>query len=137
MIMMIPTTARTRGPRARVLLERSNPDRENEIDQCDCGNDKFVGHRTCKKCAVADGRYEITIEPGQVPCPTCGDGRDPKFALCTSCSKVKHLINRDGTRLEACPMDRCKCGRRKRAVFAECSRCWKQTRPARNQFLWR
>ena len=135
MIMMIPTTERTKGPRARVLLERSSPDTQSAIDQCHCGNEKFVGHRTCKRCAVENGRYEITIEPGQVPCPTCGDGRDPKFALCTSCSKVKRLINRDGSRLETCPMDKCKCGRRKRAVFAECGHCCEQVRPVRNEFI--
>lgn len=132
MIMMIKTTATTEGPHARFLLD---DDCEVGVDQCSCGNLKFIGHRTCKTCAVEDGRYQITIEPGQVPCPQCGDGREPRFILCTSCSKVEGLLNLDGTRRTDCPIDRCHCGREKRATFAQCTICWERERPARNMVI--
>ena len=52
MIMIVKTTDRKTGPQAPFLV-RSND--EVEINQCACGNDKFMDHRTCKRCAVEEG----------------------------------------------------------------------------------
>ena len=125
------------GFESEVPVGKEETQQGNEIDQCHCGDDKFAAHCTCKKMRGRKRQIRNTIEPGRAPCPACADPRDQTLALCTRCSKGKRQINRDGTRLEAYAMDRCKWRRRKRVVFAECSRCWKQTRPARNQFLWR
>ena len=61
MIMMIKTTDKKEGPQAPFLVGNND---EVEINQCACGNDKFAGHRACKRCAVEQDRFKITIEPG-------------------------------------------------------------------------
>ena len=54
---------KSQGFESEVPIGKEETQQGNEIDQCHCGNDKFVGHRTCKKCAVANGRYETPLNP--------------------------------------------------------------------------
>ena len=55
MIMMIKTSDTRDGPQAKFLVDE---DAEAGVDQCECGNDKFIGHRTCKdaRSRTADTR---------------------------------------------------------------------------------
>ena len=131
-LIEIPTA--TTAPPAAARNEAQHLDKATAewVDNCDCGAEKLMAHRTCKKCAVEAGRYSIEVTAFEIACPVCGDGRDAKFSLCTSCSIVKGYLNIDGTRNVDCPKDECGCGRMKRAVFSACTHCWESKKPASN-----
>ena len=90
---------------------------------CGCGNAKIAREATCKRCAIQAGRIHATIEPGQIPCPGCGDGRKPEFAYCTGCAKARGLLNNDGIVTAASPTNQCSCGRHKPAAYSRCVTC--------------
>ena len=131
-LIAIPTPADSPPRPATDETKHLDKATEEWVDHCDCGAEKLAAHRTCKKCAVDAGRYSIEVGAFEIPCPLCGDGRDPKFSLCTSCSVVKGYLKIDGTRNTDCPKDQCPCGRMKRAVFSACTHCWESNKPAAN-----
>ena len=90
---------------------------------CNCGNAKIAWEAACKRCAVQSGRIQATIEPGQVPCPGCGDGRKPEFSYCTGCAKARGLLDNDGMVTTTSPTNRCSCGMLKPAAYFRCMTC--------------
>lgn len=100
-----------------------NADGTANVDDCPCGAPKLAIYDTCKACAVQQGRYSTEVEPTQVPCPICSDGRKASYALCTGCAVERHYIKADRSSNPSCPTDQCACGADKPAVFSRCNEC--------------
>ena len=90
---------------------------------CDCGNAKITWEITCKRCAIQSGHLQARVDPGQVPCPECGDGRKPEFSYCTGCARARGLLDNDGMVTVNSPTNRCSCGMPKPAAYSRCATC--------------
>ena len=91
--------------------------------RCQCSRSKLANTSQCKPCAVQRGVLEISVEPGEEPCPNCGDGKKPPFTYCTGCAMAEGYIDRHGQVSPNCPMDDCQCGNTKYAAYSQCSNC--------------
>ena len=91
--------------------------------RCQCGRNKLANTSQCKPCAVQRGVLEISVEPGEEPCPNCGDGKKPAFTYCTGCAMAEGYIDQQGQVSPDCPMDDCQCGNAKYAACSQCSNC--------------
>ena len=101
--------------------------------KCQCGRNKLPNTSHCKACAVKRGVLEISIEPGEEPCPNCEDGKKPAFTYCTGCATAEGYIDQRGQISPDCPMDDCKCGNVKYAAYTQCSLCAKGITGYRHQ----
>ena len=100
---------------------------------CQCGEAKIPSARRCKACAVQLGTVQITVEPGEEPCPMCGDGRKPAFALCTGCATAAGYLDQNRQVSADCPNNQCQCGDLKPAAFTRCRNCVRGITGYRNQ----
>lgn len=91
--------------------------------RCQCGRNKLANTSHCKPCAVRRGVLEISVDPGEEPCPNCGDGKNPAFTYCTGCAIAEGYIDQQGQVSPDCPMDDCQCGNTKHAAYSQCSNC--------------
>jgi len=89
--------------------------------KCQCGRNKLPSTSQCKPGAVGRGVLEISVEPGEEPCPNCGDGKKPAFTYCTGCAIAEGYIDQQGQVSPDCPMDECPYGNRKYAAYSRCS----------------
>ena len=110
---------------AKLLAELSGemPANRRGSTKCSCGRAKLPETNHCKPCAVALGILEVNVQPGEEPCPDCGDGKKPVFACCAPCAMSKEYIDRAYRVTANCPTDDCECGNAKYAAYAKCAQC--------------
>ncbi len=101
--------------------------------RCQCGRSKLASTSQCKPCAVERGVLETNVEPGEEPCPNCGDGKKPTFTYCVGCAIAEGYVDQQGQISPECPMDDCQCGNTKYAAYSQCSRCAKGITGYRHQ----
>ena len=91
---------------------------------CQCGRAKLTSTSHCKVCAIRIGVLDASVQPGEEPCPNCGDGKNPTFSYCTGCAVAAGYINNHGQVAIDCPTDDCtRCGNQKSAAYVLCSQC--------------